>query len=753
MESLENLFSNPKNKEESTKTQEQQNNTSNEASSFEIIKNPNYGENDNRETLKVIRFGEQESDYFPINDNIKPNEYAYLKDLLNKIAESPAHIEKFRNIDSKHRPTLMIEDEYDKPSNGWFSSGENCICINMGSPEIGNHYAAAGTLCHEFQHFVQNYNGGLDNYSDDYGIKDRLMHNRIYEATADTSKYQFLYNVKDHNPQALAAFNEVKSTHPGMKAYCQAKEEHKPEQACILESVKGYTKDTNIAGAYAYDIINETLYNLKGTKPYLYANSFKKIAYDYNKQLIEDSMDGKNKQPLDLVRTFKLSSTGMTNDTSVSDSELQQELNAPSMSYVSNVAHDGIEYINSKYKAYYGGNDLSVVKNGYTLFGKSGFNQSTSFGNRLKKHIKDAKALKQKLDLSLSSKSKGRIACSITRNESVTSHYEEYINLNSMEYKANLPGTFRFRIDPEKSYGLLEEEGDKRFLNINEAFYNIMKDNKTAKFMRNIPQEAGTKFVFDEKEPKGSTNTKNEISLSPKLSAKELAGQIVKNTHIVAEHQKILKENPQFKSYDEYAQDLKSKDPEAFNKQTLDLEAKAEAEYGKFMFNMYKREGLSGGIAILKNPSARAYLLSKITGKDPSKATAQKAEVSQESTKAPSNKEAQDSKMNNQKSVSLQASLSKQAEKTVAQDQQLSSERAKASQKTSLQGRLQKQAPSKMSIQSQLQKQNNAKTSMQSQMQKQTASKTSMQGSLNKQQQNSVAKNIAIASRSSGSQR
>lgn len=203
-----------------------------------IEKDPNDPERD------ILRFGDGKDDYFPVKGDQKDKEA--LREILSKVIESPTQLKKIRDLPLEKRP-LLIRD-HDKKNCGGYSDG-GVISI---TPSSGTGYNAAGAFCHEFQHHYQHVEGNLDEWKcQKLTLSDKILNNRLYEAAADTARYQYLYEIKDNNVSAQNAFASLKRTLPGLKAYVAAKNKGKNEQECVLAGMQGYAKNFYMAKFYA----------------------------------------------------------------------------------------------------------------------------------------------------------------------------------------------------------------------------------------------------------------------------------------------------------------------------------------------------------------------------------------------------------------------------------------------------------------------------------------------------------------------
>ena len=200
--------------------------------------------NPNDPTKDVLRFGDGKDDYFPVEGDRKDKEA--LREILSKVVESPTQLKKIKDLPLEDRPTL-IRDHSKKNCGGYCNGGVISI-----TPSSGTGYEAAGTFCHEFQHQYQHVKGDLDEWRlKKFTMSDKILNDRMFEAAADTAKYQYMYEMKDKNLKARMAFEALKLERPGLKAYAAAKDKGKSEQECMLAGMQGYATSYGMANFYA----------------------------------------------------------------------------------------------------------------------------------------------------------------------------------------------------------------------------------------------------------------------------------------------------------------------------------------------------------------------------------------------------------------------------------------------------------------------------------------------------------------------
>lgn len=189
----------------------------------------------------IVRFGDGENDYFTAAGT--DEDFAALTEILAKVAESPAQLKKMRDMPMSERPGLVI-------SKGERSSYGYCAKTVLSISKItGTGYNAAATFAHEFQHQCQYVYGNAQRYLHAFSLKESILEERIGEAAAETAAYQYLYDVKDNNPQAQAAYKAAFKKH-GMRMYAVARRKGEPEADCVLAGMRGYADNLKLAQIY-----------------------------------------------------------------------------------------------------------------------------------------------------------------------------------------------------------------------------------------------------------------------------------------------------------------------------------------------------------------------------------------------------------------------------------------------------------------------------------------------------------------------
>lgn len=190
----------------------------------------------------IVRFGDGENDYFTAAGT--DEDFAALTEILAKVAESPAQLKKMRDMPMSERPGLVI-------SKGERSSYGYCAKTVLSISKItGTGYNAAAVFAHEFQHQCQYVYGNAQRYAHAFSLKESILEERIGEAAAETAAYQYLYDVKDINPQAQAAYKQTLEKQRGMRMYAVARRKGEPEADCVLAGMQGYADNGRLADRY-----------------------------------------------------------------------------------------------------------------------------------------------------------------------------------------------------------------------------------------------------------------------------------------------------------------------------------------------------------------------------------------------------------------------------------------------------------------------------------------------------------------------
>ncbi len=197
----------------------------------------------------VVRFGDGENDFFRAAG--RNADFEALTDILAKVAENPALLKKMRDIPADERPALVI-------SHGERNSYGYCMKTVLSVSKIaGTGYKAAAVFAHELQHQYQFVFGNAQRFAHAFSLKESVLEERIGEAAAETAAYQYLYDVRDNNPQARAAYRDALKN-SGMRAYAAARVKGESEPDCVLAGMRGYADNLNLARIYEKSYHPET---------------------------------------------------------------------------------------------------------------------------------------------------------------------------------------------------------------------------------------------------------------------------------------------------------------------------------------------------------------------------------------------------------------------------------------------------------------------------------------------------------------
>ena len=195
----------------------------------------------------VLRFGEGKDDYIPVAGDAKSREA--MREILSKVMESPAQRKKIQDMPVEKRPELVIE-----------RGGNFCGCCDghriVISESMGTGYKAAATFVHEMQHQNQDTHDGIMHYKKGLSLAEDILDDRLCESAAETAAYQYMYEMKDANPQARRVYMRARTSggySQGLCDYAAAKEAGLDEPSCVLAGMRGYASNYYIARSYEMD--------------------------------------------------------------------------------------------------------------------------------------------------------------------------------------------------------------------------------------------------------------------------------------------------------------------------------------------------------------------------------------------------------------------------------------------------------------------------------------------------------------------
>ncbi|MBO4643477.1 MAG: hypothetical protein J5716_02590 [Alphaproteobacteria bacterium] len=272
----------------------------------------------------ILRFGSGKDDYFPVSGSAEDEEF--LCEVLSKVIESPTQLKKIKNMPVEQRPRLGVNHE-NSDCYGC-CNGEHILISNV----IGTGYRAAATFVHEFQHQYQETHDGLEHYKGSLSLTEDILDDRLCEAAAETAAYQYLYEMKDANPQARNVFlceSETGGYAQGLREYAAAKDAGLDEGQCILAGMHGYAASYGVARSYERCYHKETLRdprpNLKRYADYLHDGLKEQAAERVDSYL--------SSEQLDETAAFKSYTVGMM-ETLPSDEQIREAVRSPEYSYV-----------------------------------------------------------------------------------------------------------------------------------------------------------------------------------------------------------------------------------------------------------------------------------------------------------------------------------------------------------------------------------------------------------------------------------
>ena len=284
----------------------------------------------NDPTKDVLRFGDGKDDYFPVEGDKKDKEA--LREILSKVIESPTQLKKIKDLPLEDRPTLIRDHSGKIGGDDGMQCGGYCngLVISI-TPSTGTGYEAAGLFCHEFQHQYQFKRGdGLRRSG--MMLSEAILDDRIVEAAADTANYQYMYEMKDKNPEAKKAFESVKTYRSGLKAYAETKDAGKSELDCMIAGMEGYASSYETANAYA-KCYHPDAKEHDSFSADEYSDSVRTLL-----QQREGMVCGKSvqREDLDDVAAFKAHTVGMTTESldEIKEVGLHGKLRSPEFNYV-----------------------------------------------------------------------------------------------------------------------------------------------------------------------------------------------------------------------------------------------------------------------------------------------------------------------------------------------------------------------------------------------------------------------------------
>lgn len=209
----------------------------------------NAGGGGNNVRKDVVHFGNGKDDWFVAAGT--DEDFAVLTEIVAKVAESPAQLKKMRDLPLEKRPALVL-------TKGACNSLGYCTGKVLSISKIaGTDYRAAAVFVHELQHQYQYAFGNAHRFVRAFSLKESVLEERIGEAAAETAACQYLFDIKDANPRADAAYKQALNKRC-MRMYAVAKMKGKSEPDCVLAGMKGYADNLPLAERYEKSYHPET---------------------------------------------------------------------------------------------------------------------------------------------------------------------------------------------------------------------------------------------------------------------------------------------------------------------------------------------------------------------------------------------------------------------------------------------------------------------------------------------------------------
>ena len=466
----------------------------------------------NDPTQDILRFGEGKDDYFKLTGSRFGKES--MREILSKVIESPTQLKKIRDLPLEDRPTLKMEYA-GLTTGGYCNSTEICM-----APINGTGYAAAGTFCHEFQHQYQ-YKKGAGIRRNGFKLSDQILDDRIMEASADTARYQYLYEMQKKHPQAILAVVENAIDMGGFFGYAKAKLSGKSETECILAGMK----------SYASNYINEKAYE-EGYHP-----SIKKESKVLNFDRYSDNVRAMvgtayfkgqiNGQELDEFEAFKSHTVGLT-DEKPDEALVRKTLRSPKINFVTpNAARAITRWANHLKESNTPCAENPDKLNVRTLYGITKNKERGGLGGLM---FKAKNKVLAAVDYLKNGKDKGKLGAHFR----VSDYGKKSELILEMPKNGQQGASINFFPDSARSYGdstksLGLEKVNERIETAKKMFGILMKQpvfKRQVEEMHKNGVEINLSFSDAVKEPR--TIQGNTILLNPHQKPKQLADQFIR---------------------------------------------------------------------------------------------------------------------------------------------------------------------------------------------------------------------------------
>ena len=469
----------------------------------------------NDPTQDILRFGEGKDDYFKLTGSRAGKES--VREILSKVIESPTQLKKIRDLPLEDRPTLKME--FAGLTTGGYCDGDE-ICM---SPMAGTGYKAAGVFCHEFQHQYQ-FKKGAGCQRNGSKLSDKILDDRIMEASADTARYQYLYEMQKKHPQAILSVLESAASMElgGFFGYAKAKLSGKSETECILDGMK----------SYASNYINAKMYeegyhpNIKKKEPEVlnfdrYSDNVRAMV---GPAYVKAQIDG---QELDEFEAFKSHTVGLTDEKS-DEALVRKTLRSPKINFVTpNAARAITRWANHLKESNTPCAENPDKLNVRTLYGITKNKERGGLGGLM---FKAKNKVLAAVDYLKNGKDKGKLGAHFR----VSDYGKKSELILGMTENGKQGASINFFPDSARSYGdstksLGLEKVNERIETAKKMFGILMKQpvfKRQVEEMHKNGVEINLSFSDAVKEPR--TIQGNTILLNPHQKPKQLADQFIR---------------------------------------------------------------------------------------------------------------------------------------------------------------------------------------------------------------------------------
>lgn len=566
---------------------------------------------------KVLRFGKGKDDIFPVEGGGPAVEG--MRKIFSKWIESPSQLQKIRDLPLEDRPVLMFE--YTGLATGGYCNGERIVL----NPVLGTGYSAAGILAHEFQHqyqFKKNENG-IDGVKKDVNRSEAVFADRMMEAAADAARAQYLYEIKDKNPQTKIAFYESALQEPYIFKYAAAKDKGFSESYCVLQGMK----------AYAGSIITQAMYEKEYNSDIDYKKGF--VARDLD-QFADNVLDNEKKraeglagyfldgEKLDEVKAFHSYTVGMKTE-QADAGQITRAMRSENFDYVTPIMAAKLQKLADLYKRATGKEHKNAPEN-LTVRSLTG-------------HVKNGKgsfltkmALKAQKLIEKAGDSAKKVKYGIVSDHSVASsfgYYDKGRRYISFDGANASPEEGKNRISYQAEFGKLRDSEARELISEKEIKARDKKARQMFSILMKDPlikaqlQEFGgdgkqMTLAFDARFKQPFTTDKNVVVLDPSKKPFELAADFAAQLQIVQQHEKA-KEVSGVSSYAAYKKDAElNRDPVQVMQEKRMCQAMAETAKASFLYRNQDQAGFFDRLKLKKNKVFQTF--ASAMKKDPAQA-------------------------------------------------------------------------------------------------------------------------------------